>query len=129
MECEVKIIRVYAQGELSTCARAYRIARDKITANYHSKNYVISFEERNLTEIVNLGLTEDEHIDWLTGKDDCMILCHPFQGDYPPDWNYKYFLSKLKEVATTKNVRMFPNPDLLDDPTFSQVCVLKRLLI
>jgi hypothetical protein len=31
-------------------------------------------------------------------------------------------LSKLKEEATAKGIRMFPNPDLVDvDPTFSQV--------
>jgi hypothetical protein len=31
-------------------------------------------------------------------------------------------LSKLKEEATAKGIRMFPNPDLVDvDSTFSQV--------
>jgi hypothetical protein len=123
---ELKIIRVYTQGEVSTCSRAYTISKNKIK-KYYSYKYNIIFEERNLTQVVKLNSTEDEHIKWLTEKDGCLILCHPFQGNYPPNWNYKYFLSKLKEVAIAKGIRMFPDPDLLDDPTFSQVSIHEAL--
>ena len=124
----VKEIRVYSQGETSTCSRAYIISKNKIIGHYSDK-YTVIFKERNLTQVVKLGLTEDEHVTWLTSKDGCIILCHPFQGDFPPDWNYKYFLRKLKEVAIAKGVRMFPDSQLLEDPAFSQVCICKSSLM
>ena len=50
--------------------------KNKIINNYNDKNYRIEFEERNITENVKLGYTEEEHVAWLTGKDGCIMLCH-----------------------------------------------------
>ena len=118
---ELKIIRVFAQGESSTMQKAYDVAKYQVKFQYSSL-FIVEYEERSITDIVNLNLSETDHIKWLLEKDGCIINCHPFQADFPPVWNYNYFLSKLKEEATAKGIRMFPNPDLVDvDPTFSQV--------
>ena len=116
----IKIIRVFAPGELSTQYSAFSVAKNNVKALY--PHYKIIFEERRIREVVVSGTTEDEHIQWLTEKDGCIALCHPFQASFPPDWDYGYFLKKLNEVAIAKNLPMFPNPpDIEIDSTFSQV--------
>ena len=126
-EKEFKIIRVFNQGELSTQRRAFTTAADKIKLKY-SNEFEIIFETRSITEVVNLGLTEDEQINWLTEKHELAMIGHPFQGDFPPDWDYGYFLNQLRKVAEAKSIRMYPNPrEVENDPTFSQV--LRFLII
>ena len=90
----IKTIRVFAPGELSTQYSAYLVAKNNVTALY--PNCEIIFDEKRIREVVVTGTTEDEHIEWLTEKDGCIILCHPFQASFPPDWNYDYFLKTLK---------------------------------
>jgi hypothetical protein len=128
-EREFKIIRVFNQGELSTQRRAFETARDNIKLKY-SNEFEIIFETRNITEVVNLGVTEDEQIAWLTEKDGLAMIGHPFQGDFPPDWDYGYFLKQLRKVAEATGIRMYPNPrEVENDPTFSQVLWILMMLI
>ena len=115
-----KVIRVFAPGELSTQYSAFLVAKNNVKALY--PHCEIAFEERRIREVVISGTSEDEHIQWLTEKDGCIILCHPFQAAFPPDWDYGYFLKKLSEVATAKKFPMFPDPSSIkNDATFSQV--------
>ena len=124
MSKAIKIIRVFNQGERSTQRRAFETARDNVKLNYDSDDAEVQFESRNITQVVNLGVTEDEQIIWLTEKDGCVIKGHPFQGDFPPSWNYEYFLKKLREVAEEKGIPIYPPPkEIENDPTFSQVNV------
>jgi hypothetical protein len=126
MNKQRKTVRIYAPGEDSTQYNAYLIAKNRVEHRY-SKEYSINFDERRITEVVNSRATEDDHIEWLTGGKDehvvgCGILCHPFQANYPPDWDYGYFLRKLKETATKKGIAIFPETEHLeDDAAFSQV--------
>ena len=122
MSQKTKVIRVFNQGESSTQRRAFENARDDVSLKY--PGIKIIFEARNITEVVNARLSEDEHIMWLTEKDGCVCLCHPFQADFPPDWDYKYFLKRLRQVAEQKGIPIYPDPeDVENDPTFSQVCL------
>ena len=116
-----KVIRVFTQGESSTQRRAYANARDSIKLKYLN-DYEIEFDERNITQVVKLGLTEDEQVIWLTEKDGCVLTAHPFQGDYPPIWDYGYFLRKLRQVAMDRGIPIYPEAcEVENDPTFSQV--------
>ena len=129
----VKVIRVFLQGHSSTQRRAYSTARDEIKLKY-SDEYELIFEERNITEVVNLDLTEDEQIIWLTEKDGCVMLGHPFQADYPPNWDYGYFLKKLREAVMQRGIPIYPEArEVENDPTFSQVrfclCCIDSILI
>ena len=117
-----KTIRVYNQGELSAQRRAFDNARDEVSLLYDLSCTKIIFEAKTITQTVNEGYTEDDFVTWLTEKDGCVCLCHPFQADFPPNWNYKYFLNQLRKVAEQKGVPIYPNPqDIENDPTFSQV--------
>jgi hypothetical protein len=117
---KIKVIRVYTQGELSTQRRAFEKAGDEVSLNYADAKVI--FEAKNITEIVNARLSEDDCVFWLTEKDGCVCLCHPFQGDFPPDWDYEYFLKQLRKVAEQKGIPIYPDPqDIENDPTFSQV--------
>ena len=123
-----KVIRVFIQGQSSTQRNAYNTARDNIKLKY-SNDYEIIFEERNITQVVNLGLTEDEQVIWLTEKDGCVLNAHPFQGDYPPNWDYGYFLRRLRQVAIESGIPIFPKArEVENDPTFSQVQFLISML-
>ena len=123
-----KIIRVYNQGELSTQRTAFENARDDLSVKYPDIEFI--FQSRNVSEIVRLGVTEDDHISWLTEKDGCVLLCHPFQADFPPDWDYEYFLKKLRRVAEESGIRIYPEPQYIEsDPTFSQVSLLINMKI
>jgi hypothetical protein len=94
---ELKIIRVFAQGERSTMQKAYDVAKYQVKFQCSSL-FIVEYEERNITEIVNLNWSETDHIKWLLEKDGCIVNCHrdtdPFQleADFPPasDWNYNY---------------------------------------
>ncbi len=129
-----KTVRIYAPGEMSTQYAAYLIAKNKVKLRY-SDEYTINFEEKKITEVVNLKATEDDHIEWLTGREGehvvgCGILCHPFQANYPPDWDFSYFLSKLRETAIRKGIAIFPEAEHLEnDAAFSQVIIYYSALI
>ena len=116
----IKIIRVFAPGELSTQYSAFTVAKNNVKPLY--PHCEIIFEERRIREVAVSGTPEDDNIKWLTEKDGCIVLCHPFQASFPPNWNYGYFLKKLNEVAIAKKLLIFPNPpDIEIDSAFSQV--------
>jgi len=97
--------------------RTFSTAKNAISINY--PNIDIIYEYKYIREVKTWP--EDTFIKWLTEADGCILLCHPFEGDYPPDWDYSSFFKKLKEAVMRKNIRIFPDPDHLEDPTFSQV--------
>ena len=127
-----KTIRIYAPGEDSTQYSAYLVAKNNVKLRYLDE-YNINFEERKIAQVVNSRATEDDHVEWLTGGEHenvvgCGVLCHPFQANYPPDWDFGYFLKKLKETAVRKGIKIFPEPEHLEnDATFSQVMIYDML--
>ena len=90
------IIRGYSQGESLIQAIAYEVAKDKIRLKY--PQYDLDFDSKGIREITISGVTAEEHADWLTDGDACMLTCHPFEGDFPPDWNYIDFLRTLNAL-------------------------------
>ena len=123
MENEIKKIRIYMQGESSSQRRAFENARDDLTRNlaieYPKINFI--YESKTISQVVKLNLNEDLFVTWLTEGDGCVILCHPFQADFPPDWNYNYFLKRLRQLVDEKKIPIFPQLSNIEDPTFSQV--------
>ncbi len=104
-------------GESYLMHQAFSTAKDKIAAKL--PNFRIKYEQKFIREVKTW--TEDQHINWLTEKDGCIIICHPFECDYPPNWDYSSFSIKLKAAAKDKNIGIYPDPEDLDDATFTQV--------
>jgi hypothetical protein len=122
---ELKIIRVFDQGKGSTMQKAYDVAKYQVKFQYSSL-FIVEYEERNITDIVNLNCLKLIILNGCWKKMAASSTATHSNlkriSPLPVIGIIIILLSKLKEEATAKGICMFPNPDLVDvDPTFSQV--------